>query len=264
MGNWYGESPDDVIQMFVEGKTQSAIAEMYGVARISVSRILRKNLSAEAYKKLVAQHHKDGTATLNNYPHYTELRRRCVHLFETTDMLIQEIADEVGVCYPVVRDAIEKCGKYSQEEIRNIIVSRAGKRTTLRYDELRCGRGDVPKKYITTTITKSQGNGVQKSILKHTKILLDSLGLKCLPQGMVVHHVNGDKWDNRIANLVLMTRSEHTILHKEYLKGVTTISKESTLKWVEARRQGADKNTLHDIVCSGQECPAASNVASTD
>jgi hypothetical protein len=29
----------------------------------------------------------------------------------------------------------------------------------------------------------------------------------------VVHHINHDGWDNRIENLVVMTRAEHNRLH---------------------------------------------------
>jgi len=35
-----------------------------------------------------------------------------------------------------------------------------------------------------------------------------------IPSGMEVHHVNGDKLDNRIANLVLVSRLDHKRIHE--------------------------------------------------
>jgi len=36
--------------------------------------------------------------------------------------------------------------------------------------------------------------------------------------GEAVHHLNGDRTDNRLENLQVMTRSEHAILHQEAKK----------------------------------------------
>lgn len=42
----------------------------------------------------------------------------------------------------------------------------------------------------------------------------DYIGRK-LNKDEVVHHINEDKLDNRIENLQLMTRGEHSKLHRE-------------------------------------------------
>jgi hypothetical protein len=46
----------------------------------------------------------------------------------------------------------------------------------------------------------------------HRVIVEESLGRKLNPDE-VVHHINGDKKDNRIENLQVMTKSEHSRLH---------------------------------------------------
>ena len=49
-------------------------------------------------------------------------------------------------------------------------------------------------------------------VLKH-RILIEQLLGTTLARGRIVHHINGDKRDNRIENLMVMTQSEHSIHH---------------------------------------------------
>lgn len=55
-----------------------------------------------------------------------------------------------------------------------------------------------------------------RKIDEHRLIMEQHIGRK-LSRQEVVHHINGDKRDNRLENLQIMTQDEHNKLHKEYL-----------------------------------------------
>lgn len=87
------------------------------------------------------------------------------------------------------------------------------------------------------------GRATHANVFAHHVVACLGLGLTEIPAGYQVHHCDGNKLNNWFNNLVLLTMGAHTKLHwafkKGLIEGATTISKESTLKWVEAHGGGA-------------------------
>ena len=59
--------------------------------------------------------------------------------------------------------------------------------------------------------------GGKEGIKEHIKIMQDNLGRK-LTSEEVVHHINGNILDNHIENLQLLTRAEHSRIHRKMEK----------------------------------------------
>jgi len=58
---------------------------------------------------------------------------------------------------------------------------------------------------------KRKKNGKRQSCPEHIRIWLLEYGE--IPSGNIIHHINGNKHDNRIDNLECINRSKHGFIH---------------------------------------------------
>ena len=67
-----------------------------------------------------------------------------------------------------------------------------------------------------------------------------------VPKGYVIHHINGDKFDNRIENLEMMTFTRHNNIHKHrsWCTGLTRETSETLDKAILKRMKTKKVNYL--------------------
>ena len=56
-------------------------------------------------------------------------------------------------------------------------------------------------------------NGKQKFIPEHHLVFMKFNNLMEIPKGFIIHHLNGNRKDNQIENLIMISRKEHAKIH---------------------------------------------------
>ena len=104
---------------------------------------------------------------------------------------------------------------FKDKEVNFII--RSGSRSGEKSSSWKGGRKITPQGYVQILKKGYKGTDCNGYIFEHRYIMEKCIG-RHLNVNEVVHHLNEDKTDNRIENLKLLTKSEHTILHNSRTK----------------------------------------------
>ena len=160
------------------------------------------------------------------------MRDEVIKLYETTELTLDEIGaklnlsrcqvswiidKEFTVAYRKERKA--KCYRNSKLGSKNPMTGKTGNLHHAYIGDVSDGRGYLmclkPDWYT--------GRKGCKHVFKHHIIMCESLGITEIPKGFCVHHIDGNKLNNELINLALLTTSAHTRLHQ--LERATTSRK---------------------------------------
>ncbi|MGL4336109.1 MAG: HNH endonuclease [Turicibacter sp.] len=163
------------------------------------------------------------------------------HLYENTELTLQQIANKSGHTYKQVWKYVKHNYSTEYRKNRKSICYRNSKLADKnpmfgkRLDETPTYIGNVSDNKGYLMHVKPDwytGRKNSRHVFVHHILICEHLGLTEIPRGYHVHHCDFNPLNNHIDNLVLIAAGDHMKLHR-FLEGVTTISKESTLKWVE-------------------------------
>ena len=162
------------------------------------------------------------------------------HFIETTEMTLQQIADHLGITYKRVYTIWKKypAAYRKARKVNNYRKSKLGVKNPMN------GRyGNDHHNYVGL-VSDSKGYLMQlkpawytgrkgsKHVFAHSIVVCENLSITEIPKGWVIHHCDENPHNNCFSNLVMLSIRDHARKHSA-LAGSTTISKESTLKWVE-------------------------------
>lgn len=157
-------------------------------------------------------------------------RVRDLYLHDTQKPTVREVAKLTGTTFHNVSAILqanvepevlrrEQALRYSRSKTaeKNPMTGRSGSRHHNFIGDVEDGKGYLQRKV----------DG--RYVYVHRIVMAEALGLSSLPREFAVHHINGDKKDNRLNNLALVTHSGHMKLH-----ACTPPSPKSTLweQWV--------------------------------
>lgn len=161
--------------------------------------------------------------------HVRNYNKHIARLFEESSYTIQEISDKLGLGYKVVWSYIKDnytVAQRRERKIKNYSKSKLGDKNPMfgKHPSNYVGECSDGKGYLT--IYKPNwytGRLGSERVFVHTVVMCEHLGLTELPASFVVHHIDGDKTNNKLSNLALMTNSAHLRLHA--LERATTRTK---------------------------------------
>lgn len=144
-------------------------------------------------------------------------------LFKTTSTSLRDIREEVGIRYDTMLSIIKE--NFSQYEIdqrkhllyqnsklgdKNPMFGKCGEKHHNYIGAISDGKGYL----IVLKPVWYTGRKGSKHVFLHSVIMCEHLGITEIPKGFCVHHIDGNKTNNDISNLCLLTVEAHSKLHQ--------------------------------------------------
>jgi len=123
--------------------------------------------------------------------------------FDLATMRADRDAGTPGECFECGQKVKKICRRFCSQKCYGAFNGRRLRKTEM-------WRKPNKRGYVTGTVWTSEG--VQLLVRQHRWVMEQHLGQKLLPS-QDVHHINGNKSDNRIENLEVIDHSAHSSLH---------------------------------------------------
>lgn len=140
-----------------------------------------------------------------------------LRMYNEENMSMYAISNETGLSVGYVKKLLDSTGvplKYKK---------RGAKKKELHHS----WTGGVhinPRNGYRYVIKPETVKGKSRYVAEHRLVWVKEHGK--IPKGMVIHHINGDRLDNRIENLSMVSRSENSHHNEMYIKRINELEKE--------------------------------------
>lgn len=193
---------EEIRKYLESGHTKRETCNRFTIKLNTLNKVIRKNnikqqIPEKPHIKIVSKEQEQMICTL----------------FRTTYMSLLDIQHEVGVEQSAVMNVLKE--NFSQYDIDR-------RANTYKGTDVVDGKGYV---IIPKPIWYS-GRKNGKYVYLHSVVMCESLGITEIPKGFCVHHIDGDKTNNDISNLCLLTVEAYSKLcqiQRRMCKGQETI-----------------------------------------